>query len=125
MVRKVIKSALEGLTGGDVDKKRRALLKGTAAAGALATLPKGAKKLMGSVAKKLPKNLKETPAFKILQKDFFHKAFRANLNHPEFADASSFLDDDDKSFLVDFVVFLLALFFFGVVFLLDFLDPNN
>ena len=43
---KFIKSALEGLTGGDVDKKRRALLKGTAAAGALATLPKGAKKLM-------------------------------------------------------------------------------
>ena len=94
-MKKFVQSALEGLTGGDVDKKRRALLKGTAAAGALATLPKGAKKLMGSVAKKLPKNLKETPAFKILQKDFFHKAFRANLNHPEFADASSFLDDDD------------------------------
>ena len=56
-MKKFVQSALEGLTGGDVDKKRRALLKGTAAAGALATLPKGAKKLMGSVAKKLPKNL--------------------------------------------------------------------
>ena len=94
-MKKLIEGALNALTKGEFSNRRRTFIKGLGAAGALTTLPKGAKKLMESVAKKLPKNLKETPAFKILQKDFFHKAFRANLNHPDFADASSFLDDDE------------------------------
>ena len=92
---KLIKGALDALTKGEFSNRRRTFIKGLGAAGALTTLPKGAKKLMESVAKKLPKNLKETPAFKILQKDFFHKAFRANLRHPDFADASAFADDDE------------------------------
>ena len=64
---KLIKGALDALTKGEFSNRRRTFIKGLGAAGALTTLPKGAKKLMESVAKKLPKNLKETPAFKILQ----------------------------------------------------------
>tara|TARA_R100001082_G_scaffold56019_1_gene30841 strand:- start:69 stop:1217 length:1149 start_codon:yes stop_codon:yes gene_type:complete len=95
MVRKVIKSALEGLTGGKFDEKRRKILKGTAAVGALAALPKGAKMLMKSVAKKLPENIKDVPAFKSLQEEFFRKTFRANIFSRDFHDAAAYYDDDD------------------------------
>tara|TARA_R100001082_G_C4366112_1_gene162030 strand:+ start:8159 stop:9259 length:1101 start_codon:yes stop_codon:yes gene_type:complete len=79
-MKKLIGGALDKLTGGEVDPKRRAILKGTAAAGALAALPKGAKKLMGTVAKQLPKNIQNAKPFKVLERDALRGTFKFLMN---------------------------------------------
>ena len=78
---KFIKSALEGLAGGKFDEKRRKILKGTAAAGALAALPKVAKMAMKPAADELSSvplpvgPFHESPYFINLKKEFYDKAF--------------------------------------------------
>ena len=76
---KFIKSALEGLTGGKLDEKRRKILKGTAAAGALAALPKVAKMAMKKpIAEEIPYftgPFYESPFFIKMKKDLYDKEF--------------------------------------------------
>lgn len=55
------------MLGNVVDKSRRKFIKQVGAAGALATLPKGAKMLMKKTAKALPRKLIDVPAFNDLK----------------------------------------------------------
>ena len=75
-----MKKLIEGVLGDIVDKSRRKFIKQVGAAGALATLPKGAKMLMESIAKKLPENLKDAKPFKVLERDALRGTFKFLMN---------------------------------------------
>jgi len=74
-----IRQKIAGALGGAFDPKRRAILKGTAAAGALAALPKAAKIAMKPAADELTKipvgPFHESPYFINFKKDLYDQAF--------------------------------------------------
>ena len=91
-----MKKLIEGVLGDIVDKSRRKFIKQVGAAGALATLPKGAKMLMESIAKKLPENLKDAKPFKVLERDAVRGYMKWFMN-PRYNDFQNVYWKDNKT----------------------------